>query len=156
MDLGAWGERFPSPARRLLAAAHGNVVEIGFGTGLNLPHYPRTVTDLYAVDPAPASPACGAAGLQAPFPVRLQRVSAEELPYEPATFDCAVSTFTLCTIPDPLRSLREVRRVLKPDGRFLFLSMAKRRSHHRPMARSPQSVATSGGRLQPPTARSIG
>ncbi|HMZ53773.1 MAG TPA: class I SAM-dependent methyltransferase [Nitrospira sp.] len=122
MDWVLRGERFQAQRQRLLAAAHGNVVEIGFGTGLNLPHYPRTVTDLYAVDPAPLLPQRVAQRVaQALFPVRLQHVSAEELPYEPATFDCAVSTFTLCTIPDPLRSLREVRRVLKPDGRFLFL-----------------------------------
>ncbi|MBS0169741.1 MAG: class I SAM-dependent methyltransferase [Nitrospira sp.] len=122
MDWVLGGARFQTERRRLLAAAHGTVVEIGFGTGLNLPHYPRTVISLSAVDPAPLLPdrvAQRVAGT--PFPVRLQQVSAETLPYATATFDCAVSTFTLCTIPDPLQSLREVRRVLKPDGRFLFL-----------------------------------
>ena len=122
MDWVLRGERFQTERRRLLVAAHGNVVEIGFGTGLNLPHYPRTVTALYAVDPAPLLPDRVAQRVaSAPFPVHLRHVTAEELPYDDRTFDCAVSTFTLCTIPDPLRSLREVRRVLKPNGRFLFL-----------------------------------
>lgn len=122
MDWVLRGARFQTERRRLLVAAHGNVVEIGFGTGLNLPHYPRTVTALYAVDPTPLLPDRVAQRVaSAPFPVHLRHVTAEELPYDDRTFDCAVSTFTLCTIPDPLRSLREVRRVLKPNGRFLFL-----------------------------------
>lgn len=122
MDWVLRGARFQTERRRLLAAAHGMVVEIGFGTGLNLPHYPPTVTALFAVDPAPLLPHRVAQRVaSAAFPVHLQHVTAEELPYGNATFDCAVSTFTLCTIPDPLRSLREVRRVLKPNGRFLFL-----------------------------------
>ena len=122
MDWVLRGARFQTERRRLLAVAHGMVVEIGFGTGLNLPHYPPTVTALYAVDPAPLLPDRVAQRVaSAPFPVHLRHVTAEELPYDDRTFDCAVSTFTLCTIPDPLRSLREVRRVLKPNGRFLFL-----------------------------------
>ncbi len=122
MDWVLRGARFQTERQRLLATARGTVLEIGFGTGLNLSHYPHTVTALYAVDPAPLLPNRVAQRVaSAPFPVHLQHVTAEELPYEPATFDCAVSTFTLCTIPDPLRSLREVRRVLKPGGQFLFL-----------------------------------
>ena len=74
MDWVLRGERFQAQRQRLLAAAHGNVVEIGFGTGLNLPHYPRTVTDLYAVDPAPLLPQRVAQRVaQALFPVHLQR-----------------------------------------------------------------------------------
>ncbi len=122
MDWVLRGERFQTERQRLLTPAQGVVLEIGFGTGLNLPHYPRTVTALHTVDPAPLLPdrvACRVA--QAPFPVHIQHVSAETLPYDDATFDCAVSTFTLCTIPDPVMALREVRRVLKPEGHFLFL-----------------------------------
>jgi ubiquinone/menaquinone biosynthesis C-methylase UbiE len=55
------------------------------------------------------------------FPIHITQVSAEMLPFHDRTFDCVVSTWTLCTIPDPVKALREVRRVLKPTGRFLFL-----------------------------------
>ena len=145
MGLGASGRALPSPAKRLLAAAHGNVV------GDRLRH--RTEPAALSSNchrpvcrrPRPAaSPACGAAAVTGSVPVRLQHVSAEELPYAPATFDCAVSTFTLCTIPD------RCARCARFDGAQARWAVPvpgawpKRRSHHRPMARSPQSVATSG------------
>ena len=122
MDWVLRGERFQTERQQLLRSAQGIVLEIGFGTALNLPHYPQTVTALYAVDPSPMLPDRVAGRIaRAPFPVHIQQVTAERLPYDDATFDCAVSTFTLCTIPDPVTALREVRRVLKPEGRFLFL-----------------------------------
>ncbi|MDR4478494.1 MAG: class I SAM-dependent methyltransferase [Nitrospira sp.] len=122
MDWVLRGERFQTERRHLLAPAQGVVLEIGFGTGLNLPHYPRTVTALHSVDPAPLLPDRVARRVaQAAFPVHIRHVSAERLPYDDAAFDCAVSTFTLCTIPDPASALRDIRRVLKPNGRFLFL-----------------------------------
>jgi ubiquinone/menaquinone biosynthesis C-methylase UbiE len=98
------------------------VLEIGLGTGLNLPHYPVGVSRLRAVDPTPLLPDRVTERIaRAPFPVELSRTGAEHLPYDNHSFDCAVSTWTLCTIPDPVRALQEVRRVLKPTGRFLFL-----------------------------------
>lgn len=106
----------------LLQSARGEVLEIGLGTGLNLCHYPAGVSRLRTVDPAPLLPdrvAERAANVS--FPVELSRTGAEQLPYEDQSFDCVVSTWTLCTIPDPIQALREVRRVLKPTGRFLFL-----------------------------------
>ena len=122
MDWVLRGERFQTERRLLLTPVHGVVLEIGFGTGLNLPHYPTTVTALHTVDPAPLLPYRVAVRVaQASFPVHIQHVSAERLPYDDASFDYAVSTFTLCTIPDPARALRDIRRVLKPDGHFLFL-----------------------------------
>jgi ubiquinone/menaquinone biosynthesis C-methylase UbiE len=122
MDWVLGGERFQTERRHLLVPAQGVVLEIGFGTGLNLPHYPRTVTALHTVDPAPLLPNRVARRVaEAPFPVHIQHLSAERLPYADATFDYAVSTFTLCTIPDPFTALCEVRRVLKPGGHFLFL-----------------------------------
>ena len=122
MDWVLRGERFQTERQRLLAPAQGMVLEIGFGTGLNLPHYPRAVTALHTVDPAPLLPNRVASRVaKVSFPVHFQHVTAERLPYDDATFDCAVSTFTLCTIPDPILALREVRRVLKPEGRLLFL-----------------------------------
>ena len=122
MDWVLGGECFQRERQRLLAAAEGIVLEIGLGTGLNLPHYPRTVTVLHAADPSPMLQDRVAARMaQAPFPIHIRHLSAEALPYDDAMFTCVVSTFTLCTIPDPVMALREVRRVLKPDGRFLFL-----------------------------------
>ena len=122
MDWVLRGERFQTERRLLLTPVHGVVLEIGFGTGLNLPHYPTTVTALHTAAPPPPSPPRAAVPVaQASFPVHIQHVSAERLPYDDASFDYAVSTFTLCTIPDPARALRDIRRVLKPDGHFLFL-----------------------------------
>ncbi len=122
MDWVLRGERFQAERRTLLSATHGVVLEIGFGTGLNVPHYPAAVTALHAADPAPLLPERVASRTApAPSPVFFTAVNAERLPYDDAMFDCAVSTFTLCTIPDPIAALREVRRVLKPAGRLLFL-----------------------------------
>lgn len=116
------GEPFQHERQRLLAQAHGEVLEIGLGTGLNLPHYPKNLSWLHAVDPANLLPKkVVERGANASFPIRIQRISAETLPYDNQTFDCVVSTWTLCTIPDPVKALREVRRVLKPDGIVLFL-----------------------------------
>lgn len=106
----------------LLASARGRVIEIGFGTGLNLPHYPSAVTELVAVEPSSGMLArAGSRIAAAPFPVRVITGSAESLPLPDAAFDTAVSTLTLCTVPDPGRALAELRRVLRQDGRLLFL-----------------------------------
>lgn len=115
-------EEFRRLRSELLAPVHGRVLELGFGTGLNLSHYPPLVAQLHAVDPAELLPERVARRVAAaPFPVRFDRRSAETLPYDDRSFDFVVSTWTLCTIPNPVQALREVGRVLKPDGRFLFL-----------------------------------
>lgn len=122
MDWVMGGEEFQRLRAALLAEARGDVLEIGFGTGLNLPHYPRTVSSLSIVDPAeilPQKVRARASGL--PFPIRRHHVTAETLPFGDRQFDTLVSTWTLCTVPDPVKALRELRRVLKPDGSFLFL-----------------------------------
>lgn len=122
MDWIMGGEEFQNERRRLLTQAHGEVLEIGLGTGLNLPHYPKNLSWLHAVDPANLLPQrVVERSAEASFPIRIQRVSAETLPFDNRCFDCVISTWTLCTIPDPMKALREVRRVLKPDGVFLFL-----------------------------------
>ena len=102
--------------------ARGRVVEIGFGSGLNLPHYPPAVQSLVGVDPndgmhARARPRIAASR----FPVEVIRGTAERLPLADAGFDTAVSTLTLCTVSEPARVLAELRRVLRPHGRLLLM-----------------------------------
>jgi ubiquinone/menaquinone biosynthesis C-methylase UbiE len=122
MEWALGSDQCSAERRRALAAARGDVLEIGFGTGLNLAHYPATVTNLTIVDPAELLPARVRDRIAAaPFPVTSARFDAERLPFDDARFDTIASTWTLCSIPDPVAALREVRRVLKPAGRFLFL-----------------------------------
>ncbi len=105
-----------------LKDAHGGVLELGFGTGLNLPYFPAAVERLTVVDPEELLSKRVAQRIAAArFPVQRAKLSAERLPFDANQFDCAVSTFTLCTIPDAAAALREVRRVLKPGGSLLFL-----------------------------------
>jgi ubiquinone/menaquinone biosynthesis C-methylase UbiE len=111
--------------RELLGNANGRVLEIGAGTGLNLPHYPGSVEELVLTEP------------EEPMARRLERklaelgqvgrragvirVPAEALPFEDDSFDTAVSTLVLCTVEDPAQALSEIARVLKPGGQLLFL-----------------------------------
>ena len=115
-------EEFYRMRRELLAPIHGEVLELGIGTGLNLLHYPETVRNLYAVDPTLLLPkTVMARRAYLPFPVHIHQATAEALPQADRHFDYVVSTWTLCTIPDPVLALQEVGRVLKPGGRFVFL-----------------------------------
>ncbi len=122
MDRVMNGAVFQQLRHNLLRTVQGEVLEIGLGTGLNLTQYPAGVVRLQAVEPITMLPIrlaqrCASAG----FPIDITWQSAETLPYPDHTFDCAVSTWTLCTIPDPVKALREIRRVVKPNGCFLFL-----------------------------------
>ena len=108
--------------QKVVPQAHGRVLEVGIGTGLNMPHYDKTrVTRVTGLDPAlelqpRARRRIEAAGL----PVDLVGLSAERIPRPDASFDSVVVTYSLCTIPDPLAALREMRRVLVPAGPLLF------------------------------------
>jgi len=103
--------------------ARGRVLEIGFGSGLNLPHYTRSAVEwIWALEPsapmrALAAPRIAASGLD----VRLLEAKAEEAPLPDGSVDSIVVTFCLCTIPDPRAALGHVRRKLKPEGRLLFV-----------------------------------
>lgn len=108
--------------RRLLAAACGEVLEVGFGTGLNLPYYPAGVRRITALDPN--------AGMHRLAQRRVERSAievdrrvgeGERIGFADDRFDCVVSTFTLCSIADVGRALGEMYRVLRPGGRLLFL-----------------------------------
>jgi len=108
--------------RQLLSGARGYVLEIGFGSGLNLPHYPQAVQHITAVDPNPGMQRRAARRVKrSDIDVALLPASGEQLPMGDNSIDCVVTTFTLCSVADPMRTLAEIRRVLKPDGRFLFL-----------------------------------
>jgi len=114
----------------LLKPASGAVLEIGFGTGLNLCHYPATITRLSIVDPALLLPMKVTHRMAAaPYQIQTVQVTAEQLPFSDREFDTVVSTWTLCTIPNAVRALREVERVLKPGGRFLFLEHGRSDDH---------------------------
>ncbi len=104
-----------------LRSAAGDVLEIGFGFGASIPFYPRGVASVTGVEPSAGMLRRALGRIAAPFPVRLVRGSAEEMPFRDRSFDMVVSNWTLCTIPHPGRALREVARVLKPAGRFLFV-----------------------------------
>jgi ubiquinone/menaquinone biosynthesis C-methylase UbiE len=108
--------------KRCLNDVKGTVLEVGFGTGLNLPYYPRTVTKVVGVDPSKTSARLARKRIAAsPFPVEIVGLSAEKIPVADASFESIVSTFTLCTIPDVAGALLEMRRVLGPGGRFYFV-----------------------------------
>jgi ubiquinone/menaquinone biosynthesis C-methylase UbiE len=118
---------FPQLRAELLAKASGDVLEVGVGTGLNLPLYRRQqLASLTAVDLsdgmlAQARRAAAAAGL----PVQLRRADVAALPFEDGSFDCVVDTFSLCVFPDPVAALREMARVVRPSGRVLLVEHAR-------------------------------
>jgi ubiquinone/menaquinone biosynthesis C-methylase UbiE len=108
--------------RELLSHASGNILEIGFGTGLNLPHYPAHVRKVTTVDPNVGMYRRARKRIkQAGVEVDQRLLGGERLPFEDNRFDCAVSTFTLCSIEDVGQALAEVYRVLKAGGKVLFL-----------------------------------
>jgi ubiquinone/menaquinone biosynthesis C-methylase UbiE len=126
----------------LLAEAQGATIEIGAGTGLNLEHYPDAVTRLVLVEPdkhmrRKLDERLAALGREA----EIVDAPAGKLPFPDATFDTAVVTWVLCSVPDQEAALAEIARVLKPDGRFLFIEhvrsddpkVAKRQDRIRPL-----------------------
>jgi ubiquinone/menaquinone biosynthesis C-methylase UbiE len=122
LDWSLGAPEFGEYRRRALGPARGETLEIGFGTGLNLPYYPEAVTKLTAIDSEnmledrveKRVAACR-------IPVTRIRLDAQgRLPFEDQTFDTIVTTLTLCSIPDTAAALAEIRRALKPEGRFVF------------------------------------
>src|SRR5215213_3777413 len=106
---------------RLLSEARGRVLEIGGGTGANLSYY-GDVDRVTVVEPDPfMRKRLGPKSLAARVPVEVSAAGAEVLPFADASFDTVVSTLVLCTVPDQGSALREIRRVLRPDGRLLFI-----------------------------------
>src|SRR3954451_2952368 len=108
--------------QRVCEGLHGEVVEIGFGSGLNVPFYPAAVTRVAAVEPADVAWKLAGKRLgSAPVPVDRAGLDGQSLPFGDDSFDSAVSTWTMCTIPDIHAALHEIRRVLKPGGTLHFV-----------------------------------
>ena len=120
-----WAMRTPRIERlrrEVLAKANGEILEIGFGTGLNLGHYPEHVRHLTAVDPGVGMTRIARRRIErSHIDVDLRVQTAEELPFEDGRFDCVVSTWTLCSIQEPGRAVSEIGRVLRPGGHYFFL-----------------------------------
>jgi ubiquinone/menaquinone biosynthesis C-methylase UbiE len=108
--------------RQLLAGAQGATIEIGAGTGLNMQHYPDAVTRLVLAEPDRHMRVRLARRIEELFrTAEIVDAAADRLPFPDATFDTAVVTFVLCSVPDQQDALREIARVLRPNGRLLFL-----------------------------------
>ncbi|HEY1750831.1 MAG TPA: class I SAM-dependent methyltransferase [Caulobacteraceae bacterium] len=107
---------------KVVPSAGGRVLELGMGGGLNLPFYDAArLSALEAVEPSePLRRKAQAAASTAGMPANIADGRAEALPFEAASFDCVVCTFTLCSVQDPAAALAEARRVLKPKGRLIF------------------------------------
>jgi ubiquinone/menaquinone biosynthesis C-methylase UbiE len=108
--------------RRVIGAAEGKVLEVGIGSGLNLPLYRPPVRSVIGVEPSPELLRMARRrATAAPVPVEIHEASAETLPFDDYSMDTVVMTWTLCTIADAPRALAEIRRVLKPGGALLFV-----------------------------------
>jgi SAM-dependent methyltransferase len=111
---------------RVAASLEGDVLEVGFGSGLNVPHYPAAVTQVQAVDPATVGRRLAAQRVaSSSVPVRYVDLDGQDLSLDSASIEHVLTTWTLCTIPDVDRALSEVRRVLRPGGRFHFVGYGR-------------------------------
>lgn len=123
LNLAMKDKRLRERRERLVPKAHGAALEIGIGSGLNLPFYDRSrLQRLSAVDPSAELLAMAQKkARRLKMDVELVQQSAERLPFPNATFDCALLTWTLCSIADAPAALAEIRRVLKPGGELFFV-----------------------------------
>jgi SAM-dependent methyltransferase len=129
---------------RVASGLSGDVLEIGFGSGRNVPYYPPGLTHVWAVDPATAGRKLAAKRVAAsPVPIEYVGLDAQTLPLDDQSVDHVLSTWTLCTIPDVSTALAEVRRVLRPGGALHFIEhglapdakMARRQARRNPLNR---------------------
>ena len=122
VNLACGRSEFAPLRRRACAGLAGDVVEIGFGAGHNVPFYPAEVARVWAVEPAAKAWQLAAERVRAStVPVELAAPDGQQLPFAEDCFDAALSFFTLCTIPDPGAALAELHRVLKPGGTLHFV-----------------------------------
>jgi ubiquinone/menaquinone biosynthesis C-methylase UbiE len=116
------GSEFARVRARVAAGLEGEVLEVGFGSGLNVPHYPPEVKRVQAIDPATAGRKLAAKRVAAsPVPIEYAGLDGQALPLGPASVDHVLITWTLCTIPDVESALHEMRRVLRPGGTLHFV-----------------------------------
>jgi ubiquinone/menaquinone biosynthesis C-methylase UbiE len=122
IDLALRGGEFARLRARVTARLAGQVLEIGFGSGLNIPYYPASLERVQALDPAAVGRKLAAKRAAAcPVPIDYIGTDAQTLPADDASVDSVLSTWTLCTIPDASRALAEIRRVLRPGGALHFI-----------------------------------
>jgi ubiquinone/menaquinone biosynthesis C-methylase UbiE len=122
LELAMRNDRLAPYREQAIREARGLVLEIGVGSGLNLPFYGPPLERLFGIDPSPELLSlAGKRMVDASVPVSLVRASAEQLPFADAVFDTIVMTWTLCSIPNPVAALIEMRRVLKPGGSLSFV-----------------------------------
>ena len=120
LDMAMRGSEFARVRARVTAGLDGEVLEIGFGSGLNLPHYPPGVRRVIAVDPAAGGRQLAARRATGRVPVEFRGHDAQALPAADESVDHVVSTWTLCSIRDPGQALAEIYRVLRPGGTLRF------------------------------------
>jgi ubiquinone/menaquinone biosynthesis C-methylase UbiE len=131
IDVAVGGRDFARIRQRVAAGLSGEVLEVGFGSGLNVPHYPVAVTRVQAVDPATVGRTLAAKRLGASsVPVEYVGLDGQALPLDPASIDHVLATCTLCTIPDAHRAPGEIRRVLRPGGELHFIEHGRSPEPH--------------------------
>lgn len=122
VHLAMRNERLLPYRKRVISAAQGRVLEVGIGSGLNLPFYGSRVKELIGLEPAPRLLAMARnVSNRISLPVTFIEGSAEAIPFDGKSIDAVVTTWTLCTIPAAVRALNEMRRVLRPGGQLLFV-----------------------------------
>ena len=156
-DPSLWlGERagMTQQRRALLRETRGRVLEIGAGTGLNVPHYPSGLSELILTEPDAAM--CRRLARRVEGRATVVTAAADDLPVDDGSLDTVVATFVLCTVESPEVALREIRRVLRPDGQLLLIehvrSDGRRLASLQRLLRKPWSRFARGCRCDQPTA----
>ncbi len=131
IDMAMSSETLQSYRQNLLADVSGEVLEIGFGTGLNLPHYPERVDKITTVEPNPGMKRLARSRIaKSQITVDYKILNGESLPMEDASFDSVVCTWTLCSISLVDQAIAEIYRLLKPGGKFFFIEHGLSKDSH--------------------------